>query len=103
MIRRPPRSTLFPYTTLFRSRRVQLGTLLVPVAVRAAALSVVPVVHHRHVRRRPHRGPLGGGALADPGSRAGLRRTVLDRLRGARRLAQRRAPASAPLPRLSAS
>src|SRR3989449_7105384 len=25
MIRRPPRSTLFPYTTLFRSRRVQAG------------------------------------------------------------------------------
>src|SRR3989442_9974668 len=24
MIRRPPRSTLFPYTTLFRSRAVQL-------------------------------------------------------------------------------
>src|SRR2546430_3712204 len=24
MIRRPPRSTLFPYTTLFRSREVQL-------------------------------------------------------------------------------
>src|SRR3712207_8253501 len=24
MIRRPPRSTLFPYTTLFRSRRVDL-------------------------------------------------------------------------------
>src|SRR2546430_10843954 len=24
MIRRPPRSTLFPYTTLFRSRRVAL-------------------------------------------------------------------------------
>src|SRR2546422_8033388 len=24
MIRRPPRSTLFPYTTLFRSRRPQL-------------------------------------------------------------------------------
>src|SRR5256885_12742940 len=28
MIRRPPRSTLFPYTTLFRSRR---GALLHPV------------------------------------------------------------------------
>src|SRR5438445_8406741 len=30
MIRRPPRSTLFPYTTLFRSRRVALqkGVLL---------------------------------------------------------------------------
>src|SRR2546425_8821105 len=25
MIRRPPRSTLFPYTTLFRSRRSRLG------------------------------------------------------------------------------
>src|SRR5688572_32497456 len=25
MIRRPPRSTLFPYTTLFRSHRVILG------------------------------------------------------------------------------
>src|SRR2546427_7103386 len=25
MIRRPPRSTLFPYTTLFRSRRVDLS------------------------------------------------------------------------------
>src|SRR5256885_10843566 len=25
MIRRPPRSTLFPYTTLFRSRQRQLG------------------------------------------------------------------------------
>src|SRR3989449_5599366 len=24
MIRRPPRSTLFPYTTLFRSRRLEL-------------------------------------------------------------------------------
>src|SRR2546430_6152839 len=25
MIRRPPRSTLFPYTTLFRSRYVEIG------------------------------------------------------------------------------
>src|SRR3712207_8360546 len=28
MIRRPPRSTLFPYTTLFRSARVRRLTLL---------------------------------------------------------------------------
>src|SRR3712207_7434921 len=27
MIRRPPRSTLFPYTTLFRSRRLAAGFL----------------------------------------------------------------------------
>src|SRR5258708_28334876 len=31
MIRRPPRSTLFPYTTLFRSRLVHLLGIEVPV------------------------------------------------------------------------
>src|SRR2546426_1243233 len=36
MIRRPPRSTLFPYTTLFRSRRA---------ADRGAGRSVVEVLH----------------------------------------------------------
>src|SRR3712207_9098708 len=50
MIRRPPRSTLFPYTTLFRSRRPQQ-----PAPVRRAlvvdaddwskvVLAVIPVV-----------------------------------------------------------
>src|SRR3989449_6956378 len=29
MIRRPPRSTLFPYTTLFRSQRIKARTVLV--------------------------------------------------------------------------
>src|SRR5258708_28821022 len=29
MIRRPPRSTLFPYTTLFRSQRDELGRTIV--------------------------------------------------------------------------
>src|SRR3712207_7014715 len=28
MIRRPPRSTLFPYTTLFRSARADVGQLM---------------------------------------------------------------------------
>src|SRR2546426_10628529 len=50
MIRRPPRSTLFPYTTLFRSVR--------------------PVRHdlrsRRFPRRRPHR---GGGSPGAPRSR----------------------------------
>src|SRR2546422_6507912 len=38
MIRRPPRSTLFPYTTLFRSRDVQhrVHALFPPGAHRAA-------------------------------------------------------------------
>src|SRR5256885_9950994 len=30
MIRRPPRSTLFPYTTLFRSRGNEVGKLGIP-------------------------------------------------------------------------
>src|SRR3712207_9460565 len=46
MIRRPPRSTLFPYTTLFRSHdrrdRVGLGDLL---RVEALALEHVEEVH----------------------------------------------------------
>src|SRR3712207_8326462 len=45
MIRRPPRSTLFPYTTLFRSRRIQarfpnclgLPSWLTPVALEPVA------------------------------------------------------------------
>src|SRR3712207_8884865 len=43
MIRRPPRSTLFPYTTLFRSggrtrpRARQTGSMVGPGAVRSSA------------------------------------------------------------------
>src|SRR2546426_8541483 len=37
MIRRPPRSTLFPYTTLFRSLFVQPAVPLERAAARAAA------------------------------------------------------------------
>src|SRR5258707_3850198 len=39
MIRRPPRSTLFPYTTLFRSIT---GTSLVPVSVTVTTWIAVP-------------------------------------------------------------
>src|SRR5258706_7502100 len=38
MIRRPPRSTLFPYTTLFRSEKVILSVLLAGVIFVALAL-----------------------------------------------------------------
>src|SRR5438034_2366110 len=38
MIRRPPRSTLFPYTTLFRSRRKPNS--IAPAMARAVASSV---------------------------------------------------------------
>src|SRR3712207_8382747 len=44
MIRRPPRSTLFPYTTLFRSRRLEDRVYTVPNALSLARLFMVPVV-----------------------------------------------------------
>src|SRR2546430_11221614 len=48
MIRRPPRSTLFPYTTLFRSRR-DAGCLRGPSAR-------IPLPRKsRPIRRAPHR------------------------------------------------
>src|SRR2546427_9384118 len=53
MIRRPPRSTLFPYTTLFRSRRHR-----VPQLPRRSRLCV-----DRHTPGRAHRLlPPAGGA-----------------------------------------
>src|SRR2546430_15770569 len=54
MIRRPPRSTLFPYTTLFRSRGI--GQLLL-----VERLRVLDVVEERGVR-----GGRGGIELALP-------------------------------------
>src|SRR3712207_7475532 len=51
MIRRPPRSTLFPYTTLFRSLGVAAGGERVAAGLeRGAQLGVVvdlAVLHHR--------------------------------------------------------
>src|SRR5258708_27529606 len=50
MIRRPPRSTLFPYTTLFRSERVvRYGSTIrraVPATGRANRLAVKATPHH---------------------------------------------------------
>src|SRR3712207_7891076 len=58
MIRRPPRSTLFPYTTLFRSQRL-LGRELVAIAVGV----VGDVTAGRLVTQ-----PLANRALCDAGS-----------------------------------
>src|SRR3712207_8230008 len=68
MIRRPPRSTLFPYTTLFRSAMVErelhvLGTLLVrPQDVDVGCALLVCVgewVGDGSLRDRGDRGDLG--------------------------------------------
>src|ERR1041385_8814217 len=50
MIRRPPRSTLFPYTTLFRSVDRVLG----PFASRAQRLSAVTLEHMVFLNRGDH-------------------------------------------------
>src|SRR3712207_8180268 len=68
MIRRPPRSTLFPYTTLFRSRADRGG------AHRVGA-------RRGHAGRgRPARRPVRGGRLQDAGAvRRPRARPALDR------------------------
>src|SRR5256885_7136694 len=55
MIRRPPRSTLFPYTTLFRS--VPGGRHL-PVVHGRAPLRARPAGHGALGQQCPERGPL---------------------------------------------
>src|SRR3712207_6914253 len=49
MIRRPPRSTLFPYTTLFRSNRDELFTFLRQLTLQPGA--VAPLA--RRLAHRP--------------------------------------------------
>src|SRR2546422_7719265 len=66
MIRRPPRSTLFPYTTLFRSR-VRPEDVLVALVDRVRHLHIEPV-RLRYAHRGPH-------PHADP---AAVRNTALN-------------------------
>src|SRR3712207_7186351 len=58
MIRRPPRSTLFPYTTLFRSRD---RSALLGVLAASAAPTVVAATrrdgHHRYGSRKKDESP----------------------------------------------
>src|SRR3712207_8604720 len=42
MIRRPPRSTLFPYTTLFRSATTSSARNVAPSATKCIATEVLP-------------------------------------------------------------
>src|SRR5688572_32348583 len=58
MIRRPPRSTLFPYTTLFRSRQLEAATQYV-----TELPAVAPEARHLAAILRAV--PLNGGSAAD--------------------------------------
>src|SRR3712207_8749475 len=57
MIRRPPRSTLFPYTTLFRSCRLGPGVGMAAVRERAAGFmcGITPVGENQ----RGHKNKMG--------------------------------------------
>src|SRR2546422_4838189 len=59
MIRRPPRSTLFPYTTLFRSRAAVPAVRRLLRAVSTAALA------HAQEQGDDGRGGGGGGARSE--------------------------------------
>src|SRR6266480_1176502 len=63
MIRRPPRSTLFPYTTLFRSGRVPGSDRAGDVPLRRAEFLRKPI-----------------GPATEPGAPFGVARTLLDQL-----------------------
>src|SRR3989449_1291050 len=68
MIRRPPRSTLFPYTTLFRS--VRLGRAA-PRLKQEATLEVGALESRAEIRLRRHRVPqLGARLVRKVGERA---------------------------------
>src|SRR2546430_3893821 len=55
MIRRPPRSTLFPYTTLFRSlRQVLVPAVVASLQLGVAAIEVEPEQRHLVHDRRDH-------------------------------------------------
>src|SRR5687768_17859011 len=55
MLRRPPRSTLFPYTTLFRSNRLGLLAALTVVVLSFASLtSPFSLVELRSFRSEEH-------------------------------------------------
>src|SRR3712207_2579817 len=80
MIRRPPRSTLFPYTTLFRSELLRLAEDE-GVAVDAARLGVrvpgdapLPRELPLGVLRAHGGGAEAGEGLGEPGVRLGVRR-----------------------------
>src|SRR4030095_15865492 len=66
-----------------RAGRLQCGALLVPVALRAPAVSVLSLVHHRHVGGGPLERPDRDGAPAGDDPRCHVRDRLLRRVRRA--------------------
>src|SRR2546422_7131073 len=75
MIRRPPRSTLFPYTTLFRSHRTEFFQQP-PAHLVGALVHTHLFPHQEHVRVALHLLPQGlvqGIAIRERGDRKSTR------------------------------
>src|SRR5258708_31408624 len=85
MIRRPPRSTLFPYTTLFRSRKLAASKM----ANEAAGNTVQPaaLVHEAWLRVVGNDNPkFAGRAHFFAAAAEAMRRILIDRARRKRAL-----------------
>src|SRR5258707_15314812 len=66
MIRRPPRSTLFPYTTLFRSRYLAAeGLLIEQRAISFDVAGLLKTANAAQARRRRDAGPAGQLHIGD--------------------------------------
>src|SRR5260370_25138445 len=63
MIRRPPRSTLFPYTTLFRSRQDDSRARAVQAREKISGAEVGEELDRRQVQRHLQRASRGDRAL----------------------------------------
>src|SRR3712207_7916719 len=66
MIRRPPRSTLFPYTTLFRSAHVGLGGVVLHGEHEVLHRRAQPEPEHEHEAADHHQ----RGGVVDRGQQA---------------------------------
>src|SRR3989454_5756465 len=82
MIRRPPRSTLFPYTTLFRSALLALGWLAAPLVLRHVAFFQVRQIELLGVRNLAPDAVIAALRLPDEASVFSDTRMLADRVRG---------------------
>src|SRR3712207_7754568 len=77
MIRRPPRSTLFPYTTLFRSRGADRAEEAQPRLLQRERPEPVRGAHphERHAQRRQHHARDAAASVPAVHGRDGRRRS----------------------------